>query len=196
MTTFSFQWMPTKSNNTEGSGPISGQFICKRYVFRVDSRSAPRQWETPLLCNDVSHWLGASLESAPCIDSYLKVPVLYIRDLKLDTTVPADVLAPNGAKPSAGTCWLIREIVIYQVSLFINDFEHLWWRHSKRPTRSRDISQHFDWLFWFDSSRPRTNNGGNLQTGPHPKWFNTLMPSRNGRRFPTTCSNDFLIETS
>ena len=28
---------------------------------RVDSRFAPCQWETALLCNDVSHWLGASL---------------------------------------------------------------------------------------------------------------------------------------
>ena len=31
---------------------------------RVDSRFAPSQWETALLCNAVSHWLGASLESA------------------------------------------------------------------------------------------------------------------------------------
>ena len=35
-----------------------------RIVFRADSRFAPRQWETALLCNDVSHWLGASLKSA------------------------------------------------------------------------------------------------------------------------------------
>ena len=28
-----------------------------------DSMLAPRQWEMVLLCNDVSHWLGASLES-------------------------------------------------------------------------------------------------------------------------------------
>ena len=33
-------------------------------VGRADSRFAPSQWETVLLCNDVSHWLGASLESA------------------------------------------------------------------------------------------------------------------------------------
>ena len=33
------------------------------YMNRADSRFAPSQWETPLLCNDVSHWLGASLES-------------------------------------------------------------------------------------------------------------------------------------
>ena len=31
---------------------------------RADSRFAPSQWETGLLCNDVSHWLGASLKSA------------------------------------------------------------------------------------------------------------------------------------
>ena len=33
--------------------------------LRADSRFAPGQWETALLCNDVSHFLGASLESAP-----------------------------------------------------------------------------------------------------------------------------------
>ena len=31
---------------------------------RADSRFAPSQWETVLLRNDVSHWLGANLESA------------------------------------------------------------------------------------------------------------------------------------
>ena len=30
----------------------------------ADSRFAPNQWETELLCNDVSHWLGANLQSA------------------------------------------------------------------------------------------------------------------------------------
>ena len=30
----------------------------------ADSRFAPSQWETALLCNDVSLWLSASLESA------------------------------------------------------------------------------------------------------------------------------------
>ena len=33
-------------------------------LCRADSRFAPSQWETPLLCNDVSHWLGTSLKSA------------------------------------------------------------------------------------------------------------------------------------
>ena len=30
---------------------------------RADSRFPPSQWETVLLCNDVSHWRGANLES-------------------------------------------------------------------------------------------------------------------------------------
>ena len=34
------------------------------YDYKADSRFVPSQWETALLCNDVSHWLGASLESA------------------------------------------------------------------------------------------------------------------------------------
>ena len=29
-----------------------------------DTRLAPSQWETALLCNDVSHWLGTSLDLA------------------------------------------------------------------------------------------------------------------------------------
>ena len=36
----------------------------ERSVCRADSRFVPSQWETALLCNDVSHWLGANLESA------------------------------------------------------------------------------------------------------------------------------------
>ena len=35
-----------------------------QYLHRADSRFAPSQWETALLCNDVSHWLDAYLKSA------------------------------------------------------------------------------------------------------------------------------------
>ena len=36
-----------------------------RYLLdrQADSRFVPSQWETALLCNDIFHWLGASLES-------------------------------------------------------------------------------------------------------------------------------------
>ena len=33
------------------------------YWCSADSTFAPSQWETVLLCNNVSHWLGANLES-------------------------------------------------------------------------------------------------------------------------------------
>ena len=40
-------------------------FIFHRwFYYRADSMFAPSQWETALLCNDVSHWLGANIESA------------------------------------------------------------------------------------------------------------------------------------
>ena len=35
-----------------------------KHIGRADSRFAPSRWETALLCNAISHWLGASLESA------------------------------------------------------------------------------------------------------------------------------------
>ena len=34
------------------------------WASRAGSRFAPSQWETVLLCNDVSYWLGANLKSA------------------------------------------------------------------------------------------------------------------------------------
>ena len=34
------------------------------HIHMADSRFAPSQWETALLCNDISHWLGANLKSA------------------------------------------------------------------------------------------------------------------------------------
>ena len=45
------------------------EYTCK---VRADSKFAPSQSEMALHCNDVSHWLGASLESA------LKVYPQYI----------------------------------------------------------------------------------------------------------------------
>ena len=47
-------------------------------LSRAYSRFAPSQWETVLLCNDVSHWLGATLESALLYPTtYIRVPFQY-----------------------------------------------------------------------------------------------------------------------
>ena len=48
---------------SEKVNPITIRNIIIRYIHRADSRFAPSQWETALLCKDVSHWLGVSLES-------------------------------------------------------------------------------------------------------------------------------------
>ena len=44
--------------------------------LRADSRLAPSQWEMALLCNDVSHWLGAHLESVLCLVKPQSVKIL------------------------------------------------------------------------------------------------------------------------
>ena len=44
--------------------PLSAVAIPGNYLYMADSRFAPSQWETALLCNDVSHLLGVNLESA------------------------------------------------------------------------------------------------------------------------------------
>ena len=78
-----FPGAPLTFNGARGNvqGYLTGmsisQEICTRFPLwsvllwidtdwfhRADSRFAPSQWETALHCNDVSHWLGASLESA------------------------------------------------------------------------------------------------------------------------------------
>ena len=43
---------------------LSAVAIPGNYLYMTDSRFAPSQWETALLCNDVSHRLGTNLESA------------------------------------------------------------------------------------------------------------------------------------
>ena len=45
--------------------------------IRADSRFAPSQWETALLCDNVAHWLGASQESALWFPSKHMVMGLY-----------------------------------------------------------------------------------------------------------------------
>ena len=49
-----------------------------RYI-KADSRFVPSQLETALLCNNVSHWLGASLESALYIShTWIMMPMAVV----------------------------------------------------------------------------------------------------------------------
>ena len=58
--TGSSSWNTSRSSD----GNWQHSLIYSTEPHRTDSRFAPSQWETALLCNDVSHWLGASVESA------------------------------------------------------------------------------------------------------------------------------------
>ena len=77
---------------------------------RADSRFAPSQWETALLCNAVSHWLGTNLESALLI------------------TVSADVLAPYGARPSADTVLTTKQLCFFLKTFLWLSMIHLPYR--------------------------------------------------------------------
>ena len=85
----------------------------------LGSRFAPSQWETALLCNAVSHWLGASLESAlvallRCIKDGAHIEMSLTRIMRHFPTTPVDaaVIAPsysphgrNGVKLLSRLLW-------------------------------------------------------------------------------------------
>ena len=66
-------------------------------AFRVDSRFAPSQCQTTLLCKDVSYWLGASLESALSICPQLRPSHIHSTHQKLRDFIYGNIanLAPN-----------------------------------------------------------------------------------------------------
>ena len=62
-TLVNIQGVFTKVTMLGTSRSTSLWYVADAY-YKADSRFAPKQWETALHCNDVSHWLGARLESA------------------------------------------------------------------------------------------------------------------------------------
>ena len=57
--------MTSQWHRCEALGTIYARYLTLTFIqIRADFRFGPSQWETALLCNDVFHWLGASLESA------------------------------------------------------------------------------------------------------------------------------------
>ena len=68
-------------------------------IRRVDARFAPNQWETALLCNDVSHWLGANIGSARIRPWRNEIVTLYLGHLlctKYEITISAmSLVFPN-----------------------------------------------------------------------------------------------------
>ena len=71
------RWIHNKTNRKQSTARPRAYFMgCIR---RTDSRFAPSQWETVLLCNDVSHWLGVSIGSAlMCLYSIMSYSGWYL----------------------------------------------------------------------------------------------------------------------
>ena len=95
------------------------------YMYRADSRFAPSQWETALLCNDVSHWLDASLEST------LYVPLHVLQLLH----VSAKNWAPSQYKDGLPRCGnfhykyktVVRPSYLYNGNSYTGKTTSLYW---------------------------------------------------------------------
>ena len=97
---------------------------------RVDSRFAPRQWETVLLCNDVSHWLGASLESSLIFD-YLATKYTYTnhhgKSKRFLLYIPLSDCGEMSSRYSSVTGSNYYTEIIYAIALWLFYF----WMNSK-----------------------------------------------------------------
>ena len=74
---------------------------------RADSTFSPCQWETALLCNDVPHWLGASLEDgSDCerIASSWCISILWCTECWDQWVKQFNSEAGNSLWPSDGMC--------------------------------------------------------------------------------------------
>ena len=79
--------------------PISEPIMTK---IRVDSRFALSQWEMALLCNDISHWLGESLESALkiCNQAFHSKYCKMVSELTFAFKILVSIHSGNGLLPN------------------------------------------------------------------------------------------------
>ena len=96
-----------------------------RCTYMADSRFAPSQWEMALLCNDVSYWLDASLESALHLYTLLYIP---LRLSKLAKPLGLDINTITSLWPR-DTMWQPRSWpTVNSVNLFyIQNFHSSEW---------------------------------------------------------------------
>ena len=78
------------------------------FCFRAVSRFVPSPWETALLCNNVSYWLGASLEST--LGSAL---CLFIQPQPRSNGVR------NGSNSAYGALQMLRTSTVLIMSIWI-----------------------------------------------------------------------------
>ena len=69
------------------------------YIHRADTGLAPRQWETSLQSNAVSHWLGANRESTMYITFTILHALLRIESATPAIANPAQTSSRNPSPP-------------------------------------------------------------------------------------------------
>ena len=110
-------------------------------VCRADSKFARSQWGTALLCNNVSHWQGATLEAAlGCylLEEYKKTMMHIGRCYRIiqmfanKKRVTTFIIIVD-----AGALTHNQQVQIWHV--FPQDLSWSWWHCLKRPTKSREV---------------------------------------------------------
>ena len=91
-------------------GTLFSSYVAAIFQSRAVSRFAPSQWETALLCNDVSHWLCTRLESA--------LPCIAMTQLHVHDSVPG--LVANIRHPSETHLKLKSRKISFAHNLFIS----------------------------------------------------------------------------
>ena len=144
--------------------------IAITYRTRAHPRFAPSQWEMVLLCNDVSHWLGASLESALRMNSYAPADIYmsfsklhhsWFRWQPVSHSVPSHhlnrwdfvLITPPAKKKTAvqNKRVLKKESALQELDMICPSLERwvntLWPRQDKMaPISQTTFSNAFSWL--------------------------------------------------
>ena len=118
--------------------PYLKDFTCLKIAFAWLSELAPSQWEMVLLCNNVSHWLNACLESVLQNLKFFKRDYIIYMQFTGKSTWPAtfSCLGPRGSWMFGVLVSLTFCIISVECYLtgFINDksaFDYSWKHHKQ-----------------------------------------------------------------
>ena len=99
-------------------------------LFRADSRLVPSQWGMVLLCNTISHWLGASLES-----------VLLFQEHQANSTAAGLLMPWLLISPGHQQLWYWLCRINRSVSSMRNNFTYLCHFPAEKSLKIHNISR-------------------------------------------------------
>ena len=108
------------------------------YGHRADSRFAPSRWETVIFCDDVSHWLGSSPETAPWPEA--RFPAR--RQRLMDNFRPKHIKGTHRLR-SSWRIWVEKNNIMHKYEICTGD--HYWF--------NMNIVTGLCWPTWFSNIR-------------------------------------------